>query len=106
MADRWVFQDLLSWRKNWACQQRCPKWAWWTVSSGRSGRCLSSLEKLTHLPLVSLTFHIDFSLPFFLLSDDLDMLAAEAMKQERLLPNNPVAVTVDDVRRLYSEALS
>jgi len=64
-------------------------------------------KKLTHLPLVSLTFHIDFLCSrFFLLSDDLDMLAAEAMKQERLLPNNPVAVTVDDVRRLYSEALS
>ena len=50
-----MFQDLLSWRKNWACQQRCPKWAWWTVSLGRSGRCLS--RNLTHLPLVWSTFH-------------------------------------------------
>ena len=35
----------------------------------------------------------------------LDLLAAEAMKQERLLVNNPCAITQDDARRLYEAAL-
>tara|TARA_B100000780_G_scaffold272456_1_gene234721 strand:- start:43 stop:1215 length:1173 start_codon:yes stop_codon:yes gene_type:complete len=37
--------------------------------------------------------------------NDLDMLATEALKQERLLPNNPVEVTFDDARKIYAEAL-
>jgi len=27
------------------------------------------------------------------------------LKQERLLPNNPVEVTFDDARKIYAEAL-
>lgn len=36
---------------------------------------------------------------------DLDRLAADAMKQTRLLVNNPRAVTLADARALYAEAL-
>jgi alcohol dehydrogenase len=32
------------------------------------------------------------------------MLAREAMKQTRLLLNNPVEITEDDARRLYEAA--
>lgn len=35
----------------------------------------------------------------------LDMLAGEAMKQERLLVNNPCPITLADARRLYQAAL-
>jgi len=38
-------------------------------------------------------------------SDHLDMLAREAMKQERLLVNNPCPITEADARRLYEAAL-
>ncbi|VVT14479.1 iron-containing alcohol dehydrogenase [Erythrobacter sp. EC-HK427] len=37
--------------------------------------------------------------------DHLDLLADEAMKQERLLVNNPVAITRADARRMYEAAL-
>lgn len=37
--------------------------------------------------------------------EHLDMLAAEAMKQERLLVNNPCPITEADARRLYEAAL-
>lgn len=37
--------------------------------------------------------------------EHLDMLAAEAMKQERLLVNNPCPITQADARRLYEAAL-
>jgi alcohol dehydrogenase class IV len=36
---------------------------------------------------------------------DLDLLAREAMKQERLLVNNPCAISEADARRLYEAAL-
>jgi alcohol dehydrogenase class IV len=36
---------------------------------------------------------------------DLDLLAAEAMKQERLLVNNPCPIGEADARRLYAAAL-
>jgi alcohol dehydrogenase class IV len=36
---------------------------------------------------------------------DLDLLAAEAMKQERLLINNPCPISEADARRLYEAAL-
>ena len=36
---------------------------------------------------------------------DLDLLASEAMKQERLLVNNPCPITEADARRLYEAAL-
>jgi alcohol dehydrogenase class IV len=36
---------------------------------------------------------------------DLDRLAADAMKQERLLINNPVPITQADARRLYEAVL-
>ena len=36
---------------------------------------------------------------------DLDLLASEAMKQERLLINNPCPITEADARRLYAAAL-
>ena len=36
---------------------------------------------------------------------DLDMLAREAMKQERLLVNNPCPISESDARRLYEAAL-
>ena len=36
---------------------------------------------------------------------DLDGLAAGAMKQERLLGNNPRPIGLDDARRLYEAAL-
>jgi alcohol dehydrogenase class IV len=38
-------------------------------------------------------------------ADDLDLLAAEAMKQERLLVNNPCPIDEADARRLYEAAL-
>ena len=38
-------------------------------------------------------------------SEHLDLLAAEAMKQQRLLVNNPCPITEDDARRLYEAAL-
>jgi alcohol dehydrogenase class IV len=38
-------------------------------------------------------------------SGDLDMLAREAMKQERLLVNNPCPISEADARRLYEAAL-
>ncbi|MGB3722107.1 MAG: iron-containing alcohol dehydrogenase [Pacificimonas sp.] len=38
-------------------------------------------------------------------ADHLDMLADEAMKQERLLINNPADISRDDARRLYEAAL-
>jgi alcohol dehydrogenase class IV len=38
-------------------------------------------------------------------SGDLDLLAREAMKQERLLINNPCAIGESDARRLYEAAL-
>ena len=37
--------------------------------------------------------------------EHLDLLANEAMKQERLLINNPCPITQDDARRLYEAAL-
>jgi alcohol dehydrogenase class IV len=36
--------------------------------------------------------------------DQLDVLASDAMRQTRLLVNNPAAVTLADARRLYTEA--
>ena len=36
---------------------------------------------------------------------DLDRLASEAMKQERLLVNNPCEIAEADARRLYEAAL-
>ena len=38
-------------------------------------------------------------------SHDIDMLSTEALKQERLLPNNPVAMTLEDIREIYTQAL-
>ena len=38
-------------------------------------------------------------------ADDLDLLAREAMKQERLLINNPCPIREGDARRLYEAAL-
>jgi alcohol dehydrogenase class IV len=38
-------------------------------------------------------------------AEHLDLLASEAMKQERLLVNNPCAITEADARRLYEAAL-
>jgi len=38
-------------------------------------------------------------------ADALDLLADEAMKQERLLINNPVPITRNDARRMYEAAL-
>ena len=38
-------------------------------------------------------------------AEHLDLLAAEAMKQERLLVNNPCPITEADARRLYEAAL-
>jgi alcohol dehydrogenase class IV len=37
--------------------------------------------------------------------EHLDLLAREAMKQERLLINNPCPITEADARRLYEAAL-
>jgi alcohol dehydrogenase class IV len=37
--------------------------------------------------------------------EHLDLLASEAMKQERLLINNPCPITESDARRLYEAAL-
>lgn len=36
---------------------------------------------------------------------DLDTLAADAMRQERLLVNNPCAIGEGDARRIYETAL-
>ncbi|HMJ94097.1 MAG TPA: iron-containing alcohol dehydrogenase [Allosphingosinicella sp.] len=38
-------------------------------------------------------------------ADQLDLLASEAMKQERLLVNNPCPIGEADARRLYEAAL-
>lgn len=38
-------------------------------------------------------------------AEDLDLLASEAMKQQRLLVNNPCPITEADARRLYEAAL-
>jgi alcohol dehydrogenase class IV len=38
-------------------------------------------------------------------ADDLDLLASEAMKQQRLLVNNPCPINEEDARRLYQAAL-
>ena len=38
------------------------------------------------------------------IEDALDMLASEAMKQTRLLVNNPCAIEEADARRLYEAA--
>ena len=38
-------------------------------------------------------------------ASDVELLATEAMKQTRLLPNNPREVTLDDARALYSAAM-
>lgn len=38
-------------------------------------------------------------------ADDLDLLASEAMKQQRLLVNNPCEIGLADARRLYEAAL-
>lgn len=38
-------------------------------------------------------------------ADDLDLLASEAMKQQRLLINNPCKIDLADARRLYEAAL-
>ena len=38
-------------------------------------------------------------------ASDLDLLAAEAMKQQRLLINNPCEISLADARRLYEAAL-
>jgi alcohol dehydrogenase class IV len=38
-------------------------------------------------------------------AEHLDLLAAEAMKQQRLLVNNPCPITEADARRLYEAAL-
>ncbi|QJE72452.1 iron-containing alcohol dehydrogenase [Aerophototrophica crusticola] len=38
-------------------------------------------------------------------ADSLDLLATDAMKQTRLLVNNPREVTLEDARRIYGEAL-
>ena len=37
---------------------------------------------------------------------DIDLLAIEALKQERLLPNNPVPVRLEDAIHLYRQALA
>ena len=37
--------------------------------------------------------------------NDLELLATEAMKQTRLLPNNPREVLYDDALELYKSAL-
>ena len=37
-------------------------------------------------------------------ADDIPMLAREAMKQQRLLVNNPCAIDEADARRLYEAA--
>jgi alcohol dehydrogenase class IV len=36
---------------------------------------------------------------------DIEMLSTEAMKQQRLLPNNPVEVELEDCRMIYNLAL-
>jgi alcohol dehydrogenase class IV len=37
--------------------------------------------------------------------NDIEALTSAAAKQERLLPNNPVPVSIDDIRELYLKAL-
>lgn len=37
-------------------------------------------------------------------SDDISLLANEAMKQTRLLPNNPRLITLKEATQLYQEA--
>ena len=38
-------------------------------------------------------------------AEDGELLATEALKQTRLLPNNPREVTLDDARALYTAAM-
>jgi alcohol dehydrogenase class IV len=70
---------------------------------GAQGQAQALLEQLASLSIAS-------GLPQRLSEvgverDHLDMLAAEAMKQERLLINNPCPISEADARRLYEAAL-
>lgn len=70
---------------------------------GRQGQAQALVERLVALSVAS-------GLPQRLsevgvTADNLDMLAAEAMKQERLLMNNPSPIDEADARRLYEAAL-
>jgi alcohol dehydrogenase class IV len=72
-------------------------------AQGRQGRARGLIESLRQLIA-------DCGLPDRLSAvgvgpDHLDLLASEAMKQQRLLVNNPVPITRADAHRLYHAAL-
>lgn len=50
----------------------------------------------------------DYTPPKFYLSflqSDVELLSTEAMKQTRILPNNPKLITLEDARSIYQAAL-
>jgi alcohol dehydrogenase class IV len=69
------------------------------VGGGAKGfiGALESLMQATGLPLALTALGIGHN--------QLPLLASEAMKQQRLLINNPVPITEDDALRLYQQAL-
>jgi alcohol dehydrogenase class IV len=73
------------------------------AAQGRQGRARGLVEGLRRMIA-------DCGLPDRLSAvgvgaEHLDLLASEAMKQQRLLINNPVAITQTDAHRLYQAAL-
>jgi alcohol dehydrogenase class IV len=70
---------------------------------GQQAQAQALIERLARLSqLVGLPQRLS---EFGVGPEHLDMLAAEAMKQERLLINNPRPITEADARRLYAAAL-
>jgi alcohol dehydrogenase class IV len=73
------------------------------AAQGRQGRARGLIESLRRVIA-------DCGLPDRLSAvgvaeDHLELLASEAMKQQRLLINNPVEITQADARRMYAAAL-
>jgi alcohol dehydrogenase class IV len=72
------------------------------AQQGSQARCARLIERLDQLSKASgLQLRLrDHRIPY----DDIAMLASEAMKQQRLLVNNPCPITQSDAQRLYEVA--
>ena len=68
-------------------------------TQGKVRALIDGLERLSGSTGLQLRLR-DHGIP----EDDMERLAAEAMKQERLLMNNPCAISESDARRLYELA--
>jgi alcohol dehydrogenase class IV len=73
------------------------------AGQGQQGRAQGFIEALAKLSAASGTPQRLSEVG--VCAEHLDLLAAEAMKQERLLVNNPCPITQADARRLYEAAL-